>query len=239
MLLDQLTSLADGPDRSPSGSGLSSQIVFTSWCRRRRRSAAERGLPYANGDADAADTDGFAPNAFIRIERGQVTLIIPYVEMGQGTYTSIPMLIAEELEVELKQVQLEHAPPNEKLYGNPLLGGVQATGGSTAMRAAWEPMRRAGATASTMLVSAAAKRWNVDLASCRAHGGEVLHPPTGRRLKYRELAAAAARMPVPAKRRAQADRRISSSSARRPSVWTRRRRSTERLSMASTFGRRA
>src|SRR6266446_4426283 len=77
--------------------------------------------------------------------------------MGQGTYTSIPMLIAEELEVDLTQVRLEHASPDEKLYGNPLLGGVQGTGGSTAIRAVWKPMRQAGAIARTMLVAAAAK----------------------------------------------------------------------------------
>ena len=155
-------------------------------------------LPFANGEAEAADADGFAPNAFIRIEGdGQIVLTMPYVEMGQGTYTSIPMLIAEELEVDLKQVRLEHAPPNEKLYGNPLLGGVQATGNSNAIRAAWQPLRQAGAIARTMLVSAAAKRWNVDPASCRAQSGEVLHVPTGRSIKYGELAADAARMPVP------------------------------------------
>src|SRR6516164_7837827 len=84
-------------------------------------------LPLAGGEAQAAD-DAFMPNAFIRIEgNGEIILTMPYVEMGQGTYTSIPMLIAEELEVELKQVRLEHAPPNEKLYGNPWLGGIQAT----------------------------------------------------------------------------------------------------------------
>ncbi|MGB8900400.1 MAG: molybdopterin cofactor-binding domain-containing protein [Methylocella sp.] len=83
------------------------------------------GLPALTGNADAADATNFAPNAFIRIEGdGQVVLTMPYVEMGQGTYTSIPMLIAEELEVDPSQVQLEHAPPNEKLYGNPLLGGI-------------------------------------------------------------------------------------------------------------------
>jgi isoquinoline 1-oxidoreductase beta subunit len=107
------------------------------------------------------------------------------------------MLIAEELEVDLKQVRVEHAPPNEKLYGNPLLGGIQATGNSNAIRASWQPLRQAGATARTMLVSAAAKRWNVDPASCRAQSGEVRHTPTGRRLKYGELATDAARMPVP------------------------------------------
>ena len=155
-------------------------------------------LPFANGEAEAAGADGFAPNAFIRIaDDGQIVLTMPYVEMGQGSYTAIPMLIAEELEVDLKQVRLEHAPPDEKLYGNPSLGGVQATGGSNAIRGAWKPLRQAGATARTMLVSAAAKRWNVDPASCRAQSGEVLHAPTGRSIKYGELAADAARTPVP------------------------------------------
>jgi isoquinoline 1-oxidoreductase subunit beta len=155
-------------------------------------------LPFGNGDAGAAGAEGFAPNAFIRIGRdGGIVLTMPYVEMGQGTYTSIPMLIAEELEVDLKQVRLEHAPPNEKLYGNPLLGGIQATGNSNAIRAAWQPMREAGAAARIMLVAAAAKRWRVDPASCRAQSGEVLHAPTGRRIRYGKLAADAARMPVP------------------------------------------
>ena len=75
--------------------------------------------------------------------------------------------------------------------------GVQATGNSNAIRGAWQPLRQAGATARTMLVAAAAKRWNVDPASCRAQSGEVLHAPTGRRISYGELAADAARMPVP------------------------------------------
>src|SRR4030088_1198331 len=108
--------------------------------------------------------------------------------MRQAPYTLIPRLIAEELEVDLKQVRLEHAPPNEQLYANPLLG-IQATGNSNAIRAAWQPMRQAGAIARTMLVAAAARRWNVDPASCRAQSGQVLHPPTGRSINYGELAA--------------------------------------------------
>jgi isoquinoline 1-oxidoreductase beta subunit len=145
----------------------------------------------------AAAGEGFAPNAFVRIgPDGQVVLTMPYVEMGQGTYTSIPMLIAEELEVGLNQIKLEHAPPNEKLYTNPLLG-VQATGNSNAMRGAWKPMRQAGATARVMLVEAAAKRWGVDAKDCRAQDGEVIHTPTGRKLKYGEVAADAARVSVP------------------------------------------
>ncbi len=155
-------------------------------------------LPLAMGAAEAADDAAFTPNAFIRIERdGRIVLIMPYVEMGQGTYTSIPMLIAEELEVDVAQVRLEHAPPNEKLYANPLLG-VQATGNSNAVRGAWQPLRQAGAAARTMLVAAAAKRWNVDAATCRAERGEVLHAATSRRIAYGELAADASRMPVPA-----------------------------------------
>ena len=153
-------------------------------------------LPFAKGEARSAGAT-FAPNAFVRIERdGQIVLTMPYVEMGQGTYTSIPMLIAEELEVDLKQVRLEHAPPDEKLYVNPLLG-VQATGNSNAIRGAWQPLRQAGATARTMLVAAAARRWNVDPSTCRAERGEVIHAPSGRRLGYSELAADAARMPLP------------------------------------------
>ena len=151
-------------------------------------------LPFGGSDAASGD---FAPNAFIRIGRdGQVVLTMPYVEMGQGTYTSIPMLIAEELDVSLKQVRLEHAPPNEKLYANPLLG-VQATGNSNAMRGAWKPLREAGAAARTMLVTAAARRWGVDPTSCSTQDGVVTHAPTNRRLKYGELAADAAKMPVP------------------------------------------
>lgn len=154
-------------------------------------------LPVATSNAEAA-AGSFAPNAFIRIDGdGTVILTMPYVEMGQGTYTSVPMLIAEELEVSLSQVQLEHAPPNEHLYGNPLVGGVQATGGSTTMRAVWQPMRQAGATARIMLVAAAAKRWGVDPSSCTAENGEVLHSATQRRAKYGDLAADAALQSVP------------------------------------------
>ena len=121
--------------------------------------------------SEATSGEAFAPNAFIRIgPDGQVVLTMPYVEMGQGTYTTNPMLIAEELEVGLEQVKLEHAPPNEKLYANPLLG-VQATGNSNAIRGAWKPLRQAGATARIMLVEAAAKRWGVDAKTCRAQQG--------------------------------------------------------------------
>ena len=185
-------------DRRASGNGLSRREFLRAGATASGGLILSLSLSLAEGEAEAADAEGFAPNAFIRVESdGRIVLTMPYVEMGQGTYTSIPMLIAEELEVDLKQVRLEHAPPNERLYGNPALGGLQATGNSNAMRAAWRPLRQAGAIARTMLVSAAAKRWNVDPASCRAQSGEVLHVPTGSVAKYSELAADAARMPVP------------------------------------------
>jgi isoquinoline 1-oxidoreductase beta subunit len=139
----------------------------------------------------------FAPNAFIRIDRdGQVTLMMHKVEMGQGTYTSMPMLVAEELEVDLSQVHLEHAPPDDALYAEPLFG-VQETGGSTSVRGNWEPLRRAGATARSMLVAAAAQTWTVDPTSCRAAQGAVIHGATGRSLGYGALVERAAALPVP------------------------------------------
>jgi len=137
-------------------------------------------------------TEGkFAPNAFIRIdELGQTTLVMPQVEMGQGIYTAIAMILAEELDADFSKVTLLHAPPNDKLYANPLFG-LQATGGSTSVRAFWKPLRQAGASARAMLVQAAAAQWQVEPASCKASNGEVVHKESGRTLSYGALAAAA------------------------------------------------
>jgi isoquinoline 1-oxidoreductase subunit beta len=155
------------------------------------------GLPAPTADVQAADPRTFAPNAFVRIGRdGQVTLIMHKVEMGQGTYTSMPMLLAEELEVGLDQVSLEHAPPSDELYAEPLYG-VQETGGSTSVRGNWEPLRQAGATARSLLVAAAAQTWKVDSNTCHAARGEVIHAATGRRLGYGALVDKAAALPLP------------------------------------------
>jgi len=137
-------------------------------------------------------TDGkFAPNAFIRIdEAGHTTLVMPQVEMGQGVYTSIPMILAEELDADLAQVTLEHAPPNDKLYGNPVFG-LQVTGNSNSILAFWKPLRNAGANARAMLVQAAAQEWQVEPASCTTSKGEVTHTASGRKLSYGALAVAA------------------------------------------------
>lgn len=137
-------------------------------------------------------TDGkFAPNAFIRIDpEGNTILIMPQVEMGQGIYTSVAMILAEELDADFSRVSLLHAPADEKLYANPDFG-VQATGGSTSVRAFWKPLRAAGASARAMLVQAAAAEWQVEPASCTAANGEVLHKESGRKLSYGALALAA------------------------------------------------
>ena len=129
---------------------------------------------------------------------GKVTLIVAQVEMGQGTFTSMPMLIAEELEVYLADVRVEQAPPNDKLYANPLLG-FQATGGSTSVRAFWKPLREAGAAARTLLIKAAADTWGVDPDGLGAENGEVVEKASGRKLAYGALADKAATYPVPDK----------------------------------------
>jgi len=135
--------------------------------------------------------DKFAPNAFIRIDQsGKTTLVMPQVEMGQGVYTALPMILAEELDADFAQLTLEHAPPSDKLYGNPLFG-IQATGNSNSVRAWWKPLRTAGASARAMLVGAAAQQWQVEPASCTTANSEVVHKASGRQLSYGALALAA------------------------------------------------
>ena len=143
-------------------------------------------------------TDGkFAPNAFIRIDpAGKTTLIMPQVEMGQGTYTSIAMILAEELDADFSKVAVLHAPPNDKLYGNPLFG-IQVTGNSNSIRAWWKPLRSAGASARAMLVQAAAAQWQVEPVSCTAANGEVTHAGSGRKLSYGALAEDAGKQTPP------------------------------------------
>jgi isoquinoline 1-oxidoreductase subunit beta len=140
----------------------------------------------------------FAPDAFIRIDhQGVVTLIMPQVEMGQGIYTAVAMILAEELDARWEQVKVEHAPPNDKLYANPALG-LQATGGSTSVRAFWMPLRKAGASARTLLIEAAARRWKVAPDTCHTANSTVTHQPSGRTLDYAALVDDASHLPPPA-----------------------------------------
>jgi isoquinoline 1-oxidoreductase beta subunit len=139
----------------------------------------------------------FAPNAFIRIDHaGKTTLVMPQVEMGQGVYTAVAMILADELDADFAAVTLEHAPPSDKLYGNPTFG-IQVTGNSNSIRAFWKPLRVAGAAARSMLVQAAAGQWQVDPASCTASNGKVTHSASGRVAAYGDLVDAASSVPVP------------------------------------------
>lgn len=151
-------------------------------------------LPASPAEAKAAAMQ-YQPNAWVRIgSDNTITLICARSEMGQGVYTALPMLVAEELEVDLHQVKVEIAPPNP-VYVNALLG-AQITGGSTSVRDGWEKLRLGGAQVRTMLVAAAAQQWRVDPLKCRAQGGMVLGPG-GKKASYGSLAAAAAKLPVP------------------------------------------
>jgi isoquinoline 1-oxidoreductase beta subunit len=142
-------------------------------------------------------TGTFAPNGFIRINpTGSVTLVMPMAEMGQGVYTALSMLLAEELEVKLDQIQLQHAPANDALYANSFLH-IQTTGASASVRAFWTPLRQAGAVGRNLLIAAAAKQWGVDPATCRAKDGVVFDASGSKHLSYGELAKAAAKLPVP------------------------------------------
>lgn len=152
-------------------------------------------LPLAGRAKDAAAP--FQPSAWLRIAAdGQVTVICGSSEMGQGVLTAIPMLLAEELDADWSRVRVEQAPV-DKAFANPMFG-MQATGGSTTVRAHWEPVRQAGAAARQMLVSAAAGVWQLDPAQLRTQDGYVFGPG-GRRAGYGTLVEAAAKLPVPDK----------------------------------------
>src|SRR5574343_1192868 len=140
----------------------------------------------------------FEPNAFLRIGAdNSVTVISKHLEMGQGTYTGLATMLAEELDADWKQVRVEGAPADAKRYNNLFWGPAQGTGGSTAMANSWEQLRKAGAAGRAMLVSAAAKKWGVAASDIAVSDGVVSHASTGRRASFGELAEAAARETVP------------------------------------------
>ncbi|HEX7969195.1 MAG TPA: molybdopterin cofactor-binding domain-containing protein, partial [Stellaceae bacterium] len=148
----------------------------------------------------AAGSDGvLAPNAFVRIAPDNtVTVIIKHLEMGQGTYTGLATIVAEELDADWAQVRAESAPADASRYNNLRFGKVQGTGGSTAVANSWDQLRQAGATARAMLVAAAAADWNVPPAEITVERGVVKHAASGRSATFGALAGKAAAQPVPA-----------------------------------------
>ena len=149
-------------------------------------------------DALAAAGGSLEPNAFVRIDLdGTVTVLAKHLEMGQGSYTGLATLLAEELDADWDKVRVEGAPADVKRYNNLAFGPMQGTGGSTAMANSWEQMRNAGATAKAMLVAAAAQRWGVPASEISVDKGVVSHAGSGRSAGFGELVEAAASLPVP------------------------------------------
>ena len=147
------------------------------------------------GTAEAASV--FEPNVWVKISADDsVTIMLSMLEMGQGVMTSMPMLVAEELDLDWNKVKTEWAPADPR-FGNPNFGGAQLTAGSNSVRGMWKLLREAGATARAVLVSAAAQTWNVAENTCSTEKGEVIHKASGRRLRYGALVDKAATLPVP------------------------------------------
>ena len=141
---------------------------------------------------ESASRAGFAPNAFLKITPdGKITIVVARSEMGQGVRTSLPMILVEELEADWKQIAIEQAGANPTLYGD------QQTGSSASLRISWDPLRKAGAAAREMLISAAALEWGVPRSGCVAENSFIVHAASNRRLSYGQLAAKAALQPIP------------------------------------------
>ena len=176
-----------------TGAGLTLGIVVPGlW-------AAEQAGPGSAGMAGKSVAAGsFEPNAFVRVGRDNtVTVIVKHLEMGQGTFTGLPTLVAEEMDADWSQIRVEAAPADAKIYNNLLWGPAQGTGGSTAMANSFEQLRKAGAAARAMLVAAAAEQWKVPAEEVRVKNGEVFHPTSRRTARFGALADAAAKQPVP------------------------------------------
>jgi isoquinoline 1-oxidoreductase beta subunit len=155
-------------------------------------------LPGVVGAPAAAGAQSFEPNAFLRIgSDNTVTMISKHIEMGQGTFTGLATIVAEELDAAWPQVRIEGAPADVKRYNNLLLGPMQGTGGSTAMANSWDQLRQAGASARAMLVGAAAQQWQVPVNEITVSDGIVSHAASKRKASFGELAHAAAQQPVP------------------------------------------
>ncbi len=153
-------------------------------------------LPWGSHVA-AATSDDQEINAWLRIDTDDtVTIVVGQSEMGQGVHTALPMIVAEELEADWQKVRVAFAPV-AAAYRNPIFH-IQGTGGSTSVRAFYDPLRQAGAAVREMLVAAAAKSWGVSPGECRAEDGKIVHKPSGRKLRYGALAAAAAKLTPPA-----------------------------------------
>src|SRR3984957_6904171 len=155
-----------------------------------RRAFGPPAAPVAGG--------GFTPNAFLRIgSDSSVTVIAKHVEMGQGAYTGIATIVAEELDADWARVRVESAPADAKRYANLAFGTIQGTGGSSAMANSWMQLREAGGKARAMLLAAAAKQWKVPAADLSVEQGVIYHRASNRKASFGALVATATTLPVP------------------------------------------
>lgn len=178
-----------------TGAGLTLGMVLPG-CSREEPVQTQAGPGKAGGEVIAPAR--FEPNAFVRIGTdNRVTVIIKHLEMGQGTYTGLATLVAEELDATWSQIDVEGAPADASLYNNLLWGKAQGTGGSTAIANSYEQMRKAGAAARAMLVAAAARKWNVGTSDITVQDGVLRHPAGGHQASFGELAELAAQEVVP------------------------------------------
>jgi isoquinoline 1-oxidoreductase beta subunit len=154
-------------------------------------------LPSWSSSDSLSAAGSFEPNVWIKINADDtVRIMLTMLEMGQGVMTSMPMLVAEELDFDWTKIKTEWAGADPR-YGNPNFGGQQLTAGSNSVRGMWKVLREAGATARVMLVTAAAQSWRVPENTCSTDKGDVIHQASGRRLKYGALVDKAAALPVP------------------------------------------
>src|SRR5262245_56748012 len=156
-------------------------------------------VPGFGATANALAAGALEPNVWVRVNADDsVRVMLTMLEMGQGVMTSMPMLVAEELDIDWNKIKTEWVPADPK-YGNPNFGGQPLTAGSMSVRGMWKPLREAGATARAMLITAAAQTWSVGEDTLSTEKGEVVHKASGRRMRYGALVDKAAALPVPAK----------------------------------------
>ncbi len=176
--------------KNAGAAGAVALTIGFEWSGSARRAFAGPAAPGAAGV--------FIPNAFLRIGAdNRVTVIAKHVEMGQGAYTGIATIVAEELDADWAQIQVESAPADAKRYANLAFGTIQGTGGSSAMSNSWMQLREAGGKARAMLLAAASKKWKVPVADLSVEKGVVHHAPSKRHANFGSLAAAASALPVP------------------------------------------
>jgi isoquinoline 1-oxidoreductase beta subunit len=178
--------------KGTGSAALTALTIGFQWGGSTRRAAARSLSPRT------ATESGFAPNAFLRISADDsVTVIAKHVEMGQGAYTGIATIVAEELDADWTLVRVQSAPADAKLYGNSAMGNLQGTGGSSAMANSWMQLREAGAKARAMLLTAAAREWQVPVQNLTVDNGVVHDAAENRRATFGSLVKTAATLPVP------------------------------------------